>query len=482
MAAKRVAIIGGGIAGLATALALKDSGIEVVILERDPAPPDITPDRAFDEWQRPGVPQFRHAHIMLARLQTIVRDNHPELLRELLDAGLTLSTVEEVLPSTKYSGVEPEPGDRDLLHLWGRRPTFEYVIRRYVGRLPNVQFIHGAKVVSLLTATDAKAVRARGVEYTIGDERHSLTADIVVDASGKNTKLPELLRAQGVDIGIDEKPSRFVYSCRHYRLKDPAAEPPRQDGGGSYDYLGYATFYAEHGNFSLTLGVPTDDTELAELIKRPETFEAMCEELPVLRDWKNISEAKTKVLGASRFENRWMFYRSKKGRELLDYFAIGDSHLETNPMYGRGCASAFVQAHVFADVITTIDDPAARADAYYERAFELLDPYFKFSVATDRIYHIRANLRRGLPVSLPDRFLNYAYETAWLPASYQSPVIAREFLKSVQMREPSTDLKTRFVVWFHIMRAGFLSLFRRPAQFEPPPRAEILRRLTARAE
>lgn len=482
MAATRVAIIGAGIGGLATALALKDSGAEAVILERDPAPPDIPPERAFEDWQRPGVPQFRHAHIMLARLQTTLRDHHPALLQELLDAGLQLSTVEQVLPPTKYSGIKPEPEDRDLLHLWGRRPTFEYVIRKHVGNLPHVRFIHSAKVTSVLTETDAAHVRARGVEYTIDGEKHTLEADLVVDASGKNTKLPEQLREQGVAISMDSRPSGFVYSCRHYRLKDPHAEPPRQDGGGNLDYLGYATFYAEHGNYALTFGCPVDETELAEAIKRPDGFEALCEEFPVLRAWTHASEAKTKVLGAGRFENRWTHYRPRTGRQLVDYFAVGDSHLETNPMYGRGCASAFVQAHVLGEVFRTIQDPNQRARTYYERTFQLLNPYFELSAATDRIYHTRAKIRRGQPVPFAERALNHAYEMAWLPATYSSPLMAREFLKSVQMREPSNQLKVRLLVMLYMLRAWLVSLFRGKAPTPPPPpRAEFLRRLAARA-
>jgi 2-polyprenyl-6-methoxyphenol hydroxylase-like FAD-dependent oxidoreductase len=482
LVAKRVAIIGAGIGGLATALALKDSGVDVVILERDPAPPEITPERAFEDWQRPGVPQFRHAHIMLARLQTILRDHYPDLLQELLDAGLELSTVDQVLPPTKYSGIEPEPEDRDLLHLWGRRPTFEYVIRKHVGRLPNVSFIHGAKVVSLVTQADGNTIRARGVEYTLGDEHHALAVDLVVDASGKNTKLPELLREQGVEIAVDSKPSGFVYSCRHYRLKNPDAAPPRQDGGGNLDYLGYATFYAEHGNYALTFGCPVDETELAEAIKRPDGFEALCDELPVLKHWTHASDAKSKVLGAGRFENRWVHYRARNsGRELLDYFAIGDSHLETNPMYGRGCASAFVQAQVFGEAFRTIEDPSRRAREYYERTFALLNPYFELSVATDRIYHTRAKLKRGLPVPLAERVVNHAYESAWLPATYQNPIMAREFLKSVQMREPSNSFKLKFLVLLYMLRAWLSSVFGRTPTDAPPPRAEFLRRLAARA-
>jgi hypothetical protein len=174
-------------------------------------------------------------------------------------------------------------------------------------------------------------------------------------------------------------------------------------------------------------------------------------------------------------------YRSRKGRELLDYFAVGDSHLETNPMYGRGCASAFVQAQVFGEVFRTFDDPSHRAREYFERTHALLNPYFELSVATDRIYHTRAKLKRGLPVPFAERVINHAYEAAWLPATYASPLMAREFLKSVQMREPSNTVRVRILVAFYMLRAWLSSVFGRPSSSEAPPRAEFLRRLAARS-
>src|SRR5689334_3734335 len=119
---ERVAVIGGGIGGLATALALSRNDVDVIIVERDPEPPVLSsPEDAFDGWSRPGVPQFRHAHLLLARLQTIIRDRHPELHGELIDAGLELSFLEEMLPPSHVGAFRPMPGDEDLRHFWGRR-------------------------------------------------------------------------------------------------------------------------------------------------------------------------------------------------------------------------------------------------------------------------------------------------------------------------------------------------------------------------
>jgi len=482
--AERVAVIGAGIAGLALALALKKSDREVVLIERDPAPPEIPPEAAFDEWQRPGVPQFRHAHILLARVQTLLRDHHPEVHRDLLRAGLELSRVEEVLPASHRDHYAAQPGDLELLHLWGRRATFEYVLRQHVGRLPNVRIVHSARVTGLAVESSDTEARVRGVKMVRGGIEETLDADLVVDASGKRSKTPEWLEKLGVKVTRDSNPSGFVYACRHYQLKDVNHSPPRFDGGGNLDFLGYATFYAEHGSYALTFGCPVDEKHLAAAMHRPEGFEALCSQLPVLEQWVSASEARTKVLGAGLFENRWTRFGVSGGRELLGFVAIGDAHMETNPMYGRGCSAAFMQAHTLAEVLDSVAEPRERARRYYATTGAMLKPYYELSVATDRMYHLRARLSRGEALTFGERVLNWCYEAAWVPAVQSSLIVAREMVKSAQMREISSA-GTRLGVVFQLMLALLRTLFggrRAPPSDTTPRRIELLRRLPSHDE
>jgi hypothetical protein len=266
-------------------------------------------------------------------------------------------------------------------------------------------------------------------------------------------------------------------------LNDPASAPPRESGGGNFDFLGYATFYAEHGHYAVTFSCPEEETELGGLVSRPEGFDALCAQVPTLKLWTTHSSARTKVLGAGRFENRWRRFRGGDGddeRGFAGFFAVGDAQLQTNPMYGRGCASAFVQASVLAEVLRDVTDPQERVRRYYARSHELLNPYFELSVATDRMYRTRAKLRRGAKVAPADVVINYAYERAWLPATYRYPLLAREFLRSVQMREVSSLPVRLLAMW--LLLVGFVqSLARRHhTPQEPLEREEFLRRVSAR--
>jgi 2-polyprenyl-6-methoxyphenol hydroxylase-like FAD-dependent oxidoreductase len=456
----RILIIGAGFAGLATALALKGSRSEVTIIERDSEPPECDPGEAFDRWSRPGVPQFRHAHMFLARLQTLLRDKHPELLAELRDAGLELSSLDEILPESHRTTYRPMPDDGDLVHLCGRRPTFEYVLRRHVGRLPHVRFLHSSRVEGLLADSAEKQVTIRGLVLNQAGKRRVVEADLVVDASGKRTRAPEWLKALGVRVAVEKHASNRIYSCRHYRLISQEGAPQRSGSGQNLDSFGYATFYAEHGHFAITLSCPVQEREFAEAMRRPEGFDAVCDRIAVLARWKNRSEVTSKVLGAGGFENRWTRYGVRGGRTLLAYFAVGDSQIETNPIYGRGCASAFVQAELFAEVLAASSDASTRARKYYARTRALMKPHFDFCVAADRMLDSQGRLSRGEAISLTDRVIKYAFEEAWIPAMKRNQLVAREMIKALEMRELSS-VWLRIAVLLHLALAWVITRFAR---------------------
>ena len=76
---EKILVIGAGIAGLCTALALGPTGKSLTLIERDGPPPEGSPDEAFHDWNRRGVGHLRQSHAFLARLNTIIKTDHPHL-------------------------------------------------------------------------------------------------------------------------------------------------------------------------------------------------------------------------------------------------------------------------------------------------------------------------------------------------------------------------------------------------------------------
>jgi 2-polyprenyl-6-methoxyphenol hydroxylase-like FAD-dependent oxidoreductase len=103
----RFAIAGGGVAGLAAALALARAGHTAVVAERDPVPPRDSPDGAFDE-PRAGIPHFQQPHAFLPRGRRELREMAPDVAETLLAAG-----AEEQDVSAKLRG-ERAPGDEEV--------------------------------------------------------------------------------------------------------------------------------------------------------------------------------------------------------------------------------------------------------------------------------------------------------------------------------------------------------------------------------
>src|SRR5215207_8812314 len=119
----KLVVAGGGVAGLAAALAVARAGHEAVVLERDLVPADGSPQGAFDVGRR-GIPHYLQPHAFLPRGRRLLSDWAPDVLDTLLDAGADPQDL-----ALKLRGPR-QPGDEDLVYLWVRRPIIEWALRR----------------------------------------------------------------------------------------------------------------------------------------------------------------------------------------------------------------------------------------------------------------------------------------------------------------------------------------------------------------
>jgi 2-polyprenyl-6-methoxyphenol hydroxylase-like FAD-dependent oxidoreductase len=373
----RALVIGAGVGGLGTALALSRQGHDVTVLERDRTPLPHNPDEAF-EWDRRGAPQVRHSHAMLARLRNLLRDRYPDVLEALYAAGVTDWPLTVNLPPT-IDDASPQPGDDDLVMLACRRTTFEWVLRTIVLAAPHVSLLDGV-VVAGLAGGDGIVT---GVHATVDGESKTFDADMVVAANGRRGDVPAWLAGVGVVCPETVEDTGIIYLSRFYRLLD-GADVPDQIGpiGGDLGYLKYATFIGDNRSFSVTFATPVDDGELRARLLDPDTFEQAGLALPATQPWVDAarSEPITPVHVMAKLLNRLRTFDGVRG-----FHAVGDAHTCTNPLYGRGCSLAMVQATLLADAVSAHpDDPAARARAYEAASAEHVEPWYHASVMADR--------------------------------------------------------------------------------------------------
>ncbi len=421
----RVVVVGGGIAGLGTALACARDGHEVTILERDDTPMPNDADAAFD-WKRTGAPQVRHSHAFLARLRKVLRERAPDVLDALLDAGAAEIAFTENLPET-LTDRGPRPGDEDLVAIACRRTTFEWVLRRLVLAEPHVTLRHGVAAGSLDAAPGA-VPRVTGVD--------GRPADLVVDARGPRSSSDEWLAAIGAPAVHEElHESGIVYFSRFYRM-NPGVGSPSFAGPAAADlgYLKYAIFLGDNDTFSITYAIERDDEELRRALVDPHAFEVVSRAVVGIAPWRadGVAEPTTSVHVMAGLRNRYRPLVDEHGEPIVHGFAaVGDASVCTNPLYGRGCSLAFVHAFGLADALRQHpDDPAGFGRTFAAFTVRELVPWFRSAVLQDA--QARA-MHEELSSEDPRAFMQAVFRDGLVPAMRTSPAVFRAFLRWFNM-------------------------------------------------
>ena len=460
---EHVVVVGAGVAGLATALALGRTGRPVTLLERDRLPALGDPEEAFAT-ERRGAPQSHQTHGFLARVAVELRSRFPDVLDALHEAGCT------ELPVNLALG-EPQPGDEDLRVLVMRRTTFEWVLRRAVLAEPAVTLRTGVGVVGLTTAGDRPDGRVR-VDGVRLDDGTTLPADVVVAATGRRCPAPSWLAEVGVELPEVVHESGLVYMTRWYRLPEGGDLDLDPKLGGDLGYLKYLGVPGDGGTLSITLAVRTTDAPLRGALADPDRFERACRALPGPDQF--FTRGPLTPIGGVRpmggLVNRLRRYAGPDGEPIvLGLHAVGDAHTCTNPLYGRGCALALVQAGLLADAATAHPgDHRGRARAYEAACREHVEPWFDLAVQTDRT---GADPTGFSPTGTSPQAKALA---ALFVAGGSDPVVGRALARLWNLLDRPVDLAARPEVV-----ARMAEVMSNPDDYPPPPstaptRAELL--------
>lgn len=424
-------IIGASFAGLLAARVLAERFERVTLFDRDALP--LSPAH------RRHAPQSHHYHGLLftgCQILSALFDGFEEEMRargaRFRDAG---SGVWRVVQGSRH--------DRSPLGADGcgmSRILIEDVIRRRVREIPNVDVQDRVEVVEPLV--DERRERSIGLRIRREGVLHDVPADLVIDCSGRGSRLPTWLEAKGFEAPRVETQSVDArYRTRRFRLAPGDLDDLRTlfvtavPGCPRFGVIGWQ----EDGSWLCSLGglggeqAPADVEGFIDFARRlaaPDLHD-------VLRRAEPIGEAlafRTPTNLRRRYE--------QVDRHITGLIALGDAVCSFNPTYGQGMTVAAQQAMV----LRTESGPSS------------LDPrswYREIAPIIDRPWAI---VTRGDAAALGGRprgvrrFLA-AYLNRLHAAAARDAVVSHAFLRVANLQE-SIGTLIRPAIALRVLRAN----------------------------
>jgi 2-polyprenyl-6-methoxyphenol hydroxylase-like FAD-dependent oxidoreductase len=366
---KQAIVVGAGMGGLTAARSLADFFEQVIVLENDALPPQATP--------RPGTPQAKHAHALLAGGQQALSTLFPGFEQNLSQAGAVLMRMSTDLRFER-PGYDPFP-QRDLgLFIYSMsRPLIECTVRKRVAEHSNIALHERCRAQEFMVTSDGAAVIAVRCEHSNG-KTQNLPADLVIDASGHGLLTLNLLQSIGqpppeeTSIGVDIGYATAVFDIPSDAPSDWKAvitlPHPPQNGRGVF------ILPAEGDRWIVTLSgryadKPPDDEagffNHARNLRTPTAYNA-------IKHARRTGEFARFGFKASRrrhFERLVTFPRG-----LLPF---GDTVCRFNPVYGQGMSVAAQEACLLHRLLgaqaAESDGLATLASAFFTEAQAIID-------------------------------------------------------------------------------------------------------------
>lgn len=373
----RIAVVGGGVCGLAAGMLLAGDGHDVTVLERDPAPPPPDPGDAWDVWARRGVAQFRQIHYLLPRVRQLLEAELPEVAAALGAVAVRHEPVADVT-------IDHRADDHELVALTARRPVAEAAVAGVADHTAGLTVRRGIGVRGVRTGPEALP----GIPHVAGivtDAGEELAADLVIDASGRRSPLPRWLHDVGARPCDEEREdSGFVYFSRHFRSATgalPLTLGPLLQHFGSLSVL---TLPADQGTWGVGLIASAGDRALLAL-RDPQRWAAVANALTPIAHWVDGAPI-TGVQVLNRLEDRRRRLVVGGQPVATGIVAVADACASTNPTLGRGIPLGLMHAICLRDLLRDqrLDDPGGFALAWDDTTETHLTPAYRAVVVADR--------------------------------------------------------------------------------------------------
>ncbi|MDT5329514.1 MAG: hypothetical protein QOF31_811 [Mycobacterium sp.] len=426
-------VLGASMAGLVAARALAEFFETVTVVERDAL------SDAADH--RRGVPQGRQIHGLLLRGAQALEELFPGILDELVVAGAPSIDYRDLskLHFDMGGHLAVQCGSVEGLRAYTpSRPFLESHIRRRVRAIPTIAFLDNHDVVDVTSNTSRDRITGARVVSRHSHAESELSADLVVDATGRGARTPAMLERLGYGRPAeDEVVIHLMYASQLLRMPPQslyesgclvAPVPGRPTGMAILRYEHDTVMFA-------VFGMAGNDP--------PVGCSAMCtfaEQFAPVRILAAIRAAEPLGEAAQhRFpSSRWRRY--DKARLLPEGFlVVGDAVCSFNPIYGQGMTVAALEALALRNSLSRGTKDLARR--FFRASAKPIGQAWQLTVGGDlSLPEIQgtAPLSTRLLSGYMDRLLTAAeYDTAAL----------EQFLKVAWLVDPPIRLLRPSMMW-----------------------------------
>jgi hypothetical protein len=291
--------------------------------------------------------------------------------------GLVVDTLSDFIHYEK-GGVLADGTTRIPMYC-ATRPLFEQIARQFVADHDSIELRGRCQQTDYLTDDSGSSVTGVAVRDEAG-ESHELTADLVVDATGRTSRVTDWLDEQGYATPtVDEVHIDIAYSTvlierpvDDRRVFFVPPDPPRKRGAGVFpveDGRWLATMVGVHGDHPPTavddLSEFAASLPVSEVQRLLETYEVLSDDVA-----------------------HYPFPSNRRRRfEDLDRFpdglvVIGDAISSFNPIYGQGMSVAALEALVLHHTLAE-GELSGLPLRFFDRVEEIVDVPWAIAVGGD---------------------------------------------------------------------------------------------------
>jgi 2-polyprenyl-6-methoxyphenol hydroxylase-like FAD-dependent oxidoreductase len=332
-------------------------------------------------------------------------------------------------------------GDSRYDVVTARRPVGESIIAGVAAKTAGVTIRRGVVVSGLLTTTRPDGiVHVTGVRTDAGEE---ITGDLVVDAGGRRSSMPNMLRAAGSP-GPQEmiEDSGFIYYGRHFRSADGSIPPAFGGLVQHYGSISVLTLPADRGTWGVGVVTSSKDPALRGL-KDVDTWERVVHAYPFIAHWID-AEPITDVAVMAKIEDRQRDYVVDGKPVATGVIPLADAWACTNPSLGRGISMGVTHAAVLRAMLreTPLDDARALAVRWSELTAELVEPLFAETLSFDRhrLAEVEATIE-GRPYETDDP--GWLLGNALAQSVTKDPDLLRGYIEIAFLLERGADVLAR---------------------------------------